>query len=214
MLESHIRPFYQRYLVNEVALRIPEWLTANHITALAGAVGLMIVPALAFNLPLLATVLLLISGYLDTLDGTIARLYGQISRVGAALDVTMDRLVEIAVIIGLFSVDPGNRAWEALLMMGSILICITGFLAVAIFTPNTSEKSFHHSPGIVERAELFLFFIVMIWLPDYYVLLSTVFTISVLITGALRLYQFWRQETGLNAATSTKSAIEKSLQII
>jgi len=79
-------------------------------------------------------------------------------------------------------------------MMSSLLVCTTGFLAVAIFTPNTSIKSFHHSPGIVERAELFIFFLAMIWLPNYYTLLACVFTVSVIITGALRLYQFWQSE--------------------
>lgn len=194
MLENYIRPIYQKYFVALAAENLPPWLTPNHITALAGTIGFMIVPALAFKMYLLATILLLISGYLDTLDGTMARLYGQITHVGAALDLTMDRLVEISVIIGLFAVDPEARAWPALLMISSLLLCTTGFLAVAIFTPNTSIKSFHHSPGVVERAEVFIFFIAMIWLPNYYVLLASIFTASVMITGSLRLYQFWQTE--------------------
>lgn len=49
----------------------------------------------------LAAVLLLASGVLDLIDGTLARQTGQTSRFGALLDSTVDRLCDAAVPVGL-----------------------------------------------------------------------------------------------------------------
>ena len=48
-----------------------------------------------------AVVLLMISGVTDGLDGTIARAWGQMSRVGQLLDPAADRLYILAALIGL-----------------------------------------------------------------------------------------------------------------
>lgn len=46
-------------------------------------------------------IVLLLSGFLDTLDGTIARLKGQSTRFGALLDSTLDRYADFSVFAGL-----------------------------------------------------------------------------------------------------------------
>lgn len=47
--------------------------------------------------------------------------------MGTILDIIFDRIVEFAIIFGLFTVDPVHRAGIALFMLGSILICVTSF---------------------------------------------------------------------------------------
>lgn len=71
----------------------------------------------------LAAVLLLASGVLDLIDGTLARRTGQTSRFGALLDSTVDRLCDAAVPVGLalFYVPFGS----AILM--PILLILSGF---------------------------------------------------------------------------------------
>jgi hypothetical protein len=78
----------------------------------------------------------------------------------------------------------------SLLMLGSILICVTSFLVVGIFLENTSQKSFYYSPGLIERAEAFLFFVLMILFSKAFSILAVIFSILVFLTAALRLYQF------------------------
>lgn len=46
-------------------------------------------------------IILLLSGFLDTLDGTIARLRGKSTRFGALLDSTLDRYADFFVFAGL-----------------------------------------------------------------------------------------------------------------
>lgn len=194
MLERYCRSPYQRWFVMPIATRLSRKVTPNQITCMAGFIGLMVLPALFFNFPMIAGVLVLLSGYLDTLDGTLARLNHTVSDMGSILDIIVDRIVEFAIVLGLFSVDPIHRGWMALLMLGSILICITSFLVVGIFTPNTSEKSFYYSPGLMERAEAFIFFLLMIFLPSAFNELALCFTLLVMLTTVQRLFQFYKHQ--------------------
>lgn len=192
MLENYIRPFYQKWFVDPFAKFLVHHLSPNNVTWLAAIIGILIAPALIVELNWLAILLLILSGFLDTLDGTIARLQKKHSAFGAMLDIVCDRIVEFAVVFGLFAVDPIHRGWLSISMLGSILLCITTFLVAGIFTKNNSQKSFYYSPGIMERAEAFIFFFLMILLPKYFQILASIFTFLVLLTAFIRMYEFKR----------------------
>jgi phosphatidylglycerophosphate synthase len=193
MMEHYLRPSYQQVLVNPVANRLRGRVTPNQITVLSGVFGVLVLPALVFNQVFLAIGLLLLSGYCDTLDGTLARAGQEISHWGSALDIMIDRLVELGVVLALWAVAPEVRGLWCLLMLGSMLLCITSFLVVGIFTANDSSKSFHYSPGLMERAEAFLFFIAMMLWPSMFVWLALLFTLLVLATAVSRLLEFRHQ---------------------
>lgn len=186
MIDSYFRSPYQRLCVDPLAARIPA--NANLITLLACFFGVLTLPLLQVS-AWLAAGALLVSGYLDTLDGTIARAQGRTSPAGAALDILCDRVVECAVVIGLFLVDPA-RAVLCLAMLASILLCVTSFLVVGVFSANESEKSFHYSPGLIERCEAFLFFLAMMLLPKLFTPLAALFTLLVTLTAVIRMRQF------------------------
>ncbi len=190
MLEENLRHHYQKWFVDPVAKAIQHYINPLHITILSGLLGLLVIPTLYYSKIALALLLLVSSGYLDTLDGTVARQTKASSAFGSAMDIVTDRLVEISVVIGLWLVDPTHRAFLSLLMLASMLLCITSFLVVGIFTSNDSHKGFHYSPGIMERAEAFIFFILMMLLPMYFVPLSILFIILVMLTTVIRLIEF------------------------
>jgi phosphatidylglycerophosphate synthase len=188
MLEAYLRPIYQSCLVDPIAKRFSHYSPAL-ITYLACAFGIMVVPALLFNSVTLAISFLLVSGFLDTLDGTVARINNKTSDRGIILDIASDRVVEVAVLVGLFAVDPSNRGWLTLCMLGSCYLYLTTFLVGDIFSPNRAQKSFQYSPGATERAEAFVLFILMIWLPNYFSLLAYMFTGLVLFSSYSRISQ-------------------------
>ncbi|NNM58561.1 MAG: CDP-alcohol phosphatidyltransferase family protein [Legionellales bacterium] len=190
MLESVIRTYYDRLLVAPIAKRLIGIVSPSQITLASGILGFLVFLVLLINLPILAVILLLLSGYCDTLDGAVARLSHQISNQGAVYDIVCDRFVEFFVILGLFSLDPNHRAWAAMFMLGSVLICITSFLVVGVFSQNTSEKSFHYSPGLMERPEAFIFFMVMMIWPHSFNWLAPVFSLLVILTAGLRVFEF------------------------
>jgi phosphatidylglycerophosphate synthase len=162
----------------------------NIFTLIALLLGSAILPCLVLNLRITAFIFLLLSGFLDTLDGSLARARGKSSPKGAAFDIISDRIVEVAIVLGLYMVDPTERALPSLLMLGSILICVTSFLIVGVFTENSSSKSFHYSPGLIERAEAFVFFGAMILIPSAFVMLAYLFSALVLLTALIRTVQF------------------------
>ena len=140
----------------------------------------------------LAVVLLLLSGYLDVLDGTLARLRKTSSALGTVYDIIADRIVEFSVIFGLFILAPNERAMACLLMLGSVLLCVTSFLVVGIFSDKKTNKNFDYSPGLIERAEAFMFFIAMILLPKYFLFLAYIFISLVCLTTIARVFEFKR----------------------
>ena len=186
MLERWLTNTYYTFLINPALFFFrkihPLW-----ITLLATISG--ICAAIAIHTPLLALLLMVLSGYFDSLDGAIARSFHKQSKAGAACDIISDRIVESSIIIALFTIDH-SRAIFCLMMLASVLICITSFLVVAIFSANNSSKSFYYSPGLIERPEAFCFFAAMLLLPSLFIPLAIMFTLAVFATAFIRLFAF------------------------
>ncbi len=190
MLEHTMRQYYQQILVAPVVQAIGHTISPISVTLLAVVFGVLFIPLLLTGHTILAVACLLFSGYLDTLDGSLARHQNNSTPLGSVLDIMADRLVEFSVILAFYLVDPTEHGLPTILMLGSILLCISSFLVVGIFTPNDSHKSFHYSPGLIERAEAFAFFIIMILVPHYFKPLAFLFTGLVILTAGIRLVQF------------------------
>lgn len=192
MIEQRLRTSYQKFLVTPLAQRLKENISPNTITLVSGILGLLVVPALWLQQQLLAVMVLLLSGYFDSLDGSLARLQAKTTAWGSVFDIFTDRMVEFSVVYGLWLVNPMYRSFYCILMLGSILLCVTSFLVVAIFVENQSDKGFHYNNGIMERAEAFIFFILMIMVPAAFVHLALLFSFLVILTAVLRLHWFYK----------------------
>lgn len=190
MLEFYIRPKLQKVCIDGVAARLVIFISPHFMTFLSVIFGVLVPVFLYFNLVYFAVGALLLSGYCDSLDGTMARLVQSSSEIGAVLDIVCDRAVEFSVVLGLFLVEPGSRALLSIIMLGSILICVSSFLVVGLFVENDSHKSFFYSRGLMERLEAFVFFIAMILLPRWFYFLAMTFSALVFLTAAIRVYDF------------------------
>lgn len=197
MLEQSMRDRCQRYILDPAMPWLSKWASPMALTLASGVFGFLCAFAIIVNYPLTATALLLVSGWLDMADGSLARYQNRPSTLGAALDIFVDRVVESVVVVALFLQFPSDRGLMCLLMMASMLLCITSFLVVGIFTENNTDKSFHYSPGLMERAEAFIFFILMIFLPQYFTILAISFSLLVLWTGVYRIIEFIRANNGI-----------------
>ncbi|NGX34550.1 MAG: Inner membrane protein YnjF [Candidatus Anoxychlamydiales bacterium] len=191
MLDSNFRNPYQKILINPLLkLKFIKKIEPNFITILSTFFGILSFFLIISARNYLAIFTLLISGYFDTLDGSIARITQNSSDIGSVLDIFSDRVVEMSIIIALFLVDPINRSFLSILMIASSYLCITSFLVVGIFFQNSSEKSFHYSAGIIERTEAFIFFILMIAFGKYFKILALTFSLLVFITAFIRIFEF------------------------
>ena len=95
---------------------------------------------------LLATILLLASGFCDTLDGVIARTYHQISLFGGFMDSLLDRYVDAAVYAGIIISGLCDVFWGLAALAGSLLVSYSRAKAEAAGIPMESI-------GLAERAE-------------------------------------------------------------
>ena|SRR3990167_4242144 len=192
MIEAYVRPIFQRYCVDSLASLICDrttW-TPNSITFAALIAGILSGACIVLHWSWLAVVFLWLSGYFDVLDGSVARLRQHSSEAGAVLDIVVDRVVEFIVLLALFSIDAATRGYAVIWMLGSNVLCITSFLVVGIFTQNSGKKSFHYSAGLMERAEAFIFYSIMIFIPIWFGVLAFVYVLLVLWTTGFRIFQF------------------------
>jgi archaetidylinositol phosphate synthase len=191
MLEKYMRDSLQRGCVDPVAQRV-SFVSPTQLTLVGCLVGIACGGAIALGWSGIGFALLLLTGYLDLLDGTVARFSGRTSPLGCVLDIVSDRVVEWAVILGLYFAHPEVSPLVSLLMLGSVLLCVTSFLVVGIFTQNQTAKSFHYSAGLMERAEAFIFFGLMLLFPSLFYFLAILFSFLVVLTAIIRVYQFYK----------------------
>ncbi|TNF69503.1 MAG: CDP-alcohol phosphatidyltransferase family protein [Gammaproteobacteria bacterium] len=193
MLEQSVRKPYQKLFVDWVAYQLSGKVHPITITFLSLLTGFISAISIFLNLPFVAIIFLLISGYLDTLDGTLARVSKTQSDLGCILDIMTDRMVEIMIILSLCFYHVETRALPGLLMLASIILCISAFLVIGIFTTNRANqgKSFFYSQGLMERAETFIFFIIMISIPSLFIPLAYLFSLLVIITAFLHIFRFF-----------------------
>jgi len=192
MIDSFFRSPYQKRVISPLLKwNLFRYVSPSLITLLGLVSGLLTPFLLGWHLPFLAFVTLLFSGFLDSLDGSLARKKNLTSDKGAVFDIVSDRIVESCTILGLYAYDP-TRGLLCLLMLIGILLCVTSFLVVGVFTKNNSEKSFHYSPGLIERAEAFIFFSLLILFPGLFTFLAALFIALMVFTTIQRTYQFYK----------------------
>jgi archaetidylinositol phosphate synthase len=141
--------------------------TIGFILALASAVAYAKAPNYLWLL-LVATVLLLASGFCDTLDGIIARTFQQVTVFGGFFDSLLDRYADAAVyaaiiIAGLSNPVLCNPVWGLAALAGSLLVSYSRARAEAVGIKMESV-------GFAERAERMLILaaatiIAFFWLP-------------------------------------------------
>jgi archaetidylinositol phosphate synthase len=100
-----------------------------------------------------AIFLLLFSGYCDALDGTLARLYKQVTSFGGFLDSLLDRYADAAIYFGIILSGLCSIPWGLTALIGSLLVSYVRARAEAA---NVKMESV----GFAERAERIIILVV------------------------------------------------------
>jgi len=74
---------------------------------------------------LLGGLLILLSGFFDVVDGSVARVTGRVSKQGAFLDSTLDRVAEVAVYLGILLGALASPVLVLLALSFSLLVSYT-----------------------------------------------------------------------------------------
>lgn len=193
MIDSYYRNACQRRIIDPFAIWCARRnLSPNQLTFLAAFFGVVAAIFVSMDHSMFALACLLVSGLCDAADGTLARLLQISSNRGSVLDIAGDRFVEASMVLGLYCYAPHERGLTCLVLLASFYLCVTTFLLSGIFEKNISSKSFHYSPGLIERSETFIFFAVVILADDLFLWLAPVFSALVFFTAIKRLTELYK----------------------
>ena len=185
MLDTHARKYVNPIIELGAEFLLKLKLTPNNVTILALLLGVSTSIFLYFDMQIIAVTLLWVSGYLDAVDGAMARRSNSSSSFGTLLDIVSDRIVEVSIVLvlGLKFVDV---RYNLIVLTVCILMSMTIFLTVGALSEKKGVKSFYYQAGVVERSEGFIFFSLMILIPSYLGIITNIFSILIIITAIKR----------------------------
>lgn len=128
------------------------------VAALLYASAVPSIGLIRFNAIILGGIVLLISGFFDIVDGTVARVTKSSSRKGSFLDSSLDKLSEVAVFLGLAI---GDLAEPLLCMIALSLSLIVSYVRARAESLGIELKGI----GIGERAERLLILAIIGMIP-------------------------------------------------
>jgi archaetidylinositol phosphate synthase len=189
----------QQMLAAEAQAAHKIGLTPNLLSAIGLALSLFsaVAYAMAQNQPLLlllAVILLLASGFCDTIDGVLARTHQQTSAFGGFFDSLMDRYADAAVYVGVIIGGLCDPIWGLIALAGSLLVSYSRARAEAAGIKMESV-------GVAERAERMIILAVasvaaIFWLPALnigIILLAVLSNLTVLQRG-LHVYRVLKKK--------------------
>jgi phosphatidylglycerophosphate synthase len=190
MIDTHARKYFQP-LFDKLALGlVPLRLSPNALTLGAFAAGTGASVAFVSGLRETALAALILSGILDVLDGTVARMT-KTTHLGAFLDLTLDRVVEVAFVTAAALAVPDSRL-SCVFVLGSTIFSFSVFLLSGNLVKKKSEKVFYYQAGLAERTETFIVFGLAILWPSYTACFFYIFAAMIAFTGGQRFLETYK----------------------
>jgi len=149
---------------------------------------------------LLAAVFFIITAFIDIIDGSVARVAGKATKLGAYLDTIVDRYVEAIIVFGLIFASLPNfyipaYAWIFLYFLGSFM---TTYAKSAASEKGLVKKELRG--GLLERADrmllLFVGFLAAILNPLYLTYIIVLLAVLTNISALQRIYTAIRSRNG------------------
>mgnify|MGYP000197489181 FL=1 len=198
MFDAQLRPLIDR-LLNPIGRGLVALgMTANQVTMIGAAFGLIAAGCVAAGLFYPALWFVIANRVIDGLDGAVARA-SRSSDFGGYLDIVSDFIFYSAIPMA-FAVARPETALAAAFLIFSFLGTATSFLGFAILaekhqvtTKIRGKKAFYYLGGLTEGTETILLFLAMLVWPDYFSLMAIVFGILCWVTTGTRIYAAYRQ---------------------
>ena len=198
MFDAQLRPLIDR-LLNPIGRGLAALgMTANQVTMIGAAFGLIAAGCVAAGLFYPALWFVIANRVIDGLDGAVARA-SRSSDFGGYLDIVSDFIFYSAIPLA-FAVARPETALAAAFLIFSFIGTATSFLGFAILaekhqvtTQICGKKAFYYLGGLTEGTETILLFLAMLVWPDYFSLMAIVFGILCWVTTGTRINAAYRQ---------------------
>ncbi|MDP1668996.1 CDP-alcohol phosphatidyltransferase family protein [Phaeovulum sp.] len=197
MIDSAILPLQRRLLLPAAAALAARGISADRITLAGLALGMLVVPALAYGHFWLALGLIALNRVADGLDGAVARLVGPTDR-GAFMDIAFDFLFYALVPLGFALANPAH-AVPAAVLITAFVGTGSSFLAFAAIAAKRGikataypTKGLYYLGGLTEGAETIAVFALMCVWPAAFPVLAYLFAAACAMTTLTRWRQGWQ----------------------
>ena len=211
MLDSVIRPHIDKPLAIVAKQAVALGISANAATAMGFALGIVAAALIASQLYWAGLGVLLLSRFMDGLDGAIAR-HTRLTDVGGFLDITLDFIFYAVVVFAFALADPARNALAAAFLATSFMAPAATFLAYAVFAAKhniTTEirgaKSLYYLGGLTEGFETIFTLCLMCVFPDWFSVIAVVYAIMCWITAGTRIAAAVATFGALDAAAGERS---------
>ncbi|MEM8950546.1 MAG: CDP-alcohol phosphatidyltransferase family protein [Pseudomonadota bacterium] len=201
MFDAGLRPIIDPPLARLAAMAQKAGWTADGVTIAGFLLGLLAIPAIAFEAYLIGLVLIILNRLADGLDGALARITEKTDR-GGFLDITLDFIFYSSIPFAFALADPFENGLAAAFLIFSFIGTGCSFLAYAIMaerhglsTDIRGQKSLYYLGGLTEGTETIGLFVLACLLPAWFPLLAWIFGALCWITTATRVHAGWRTFT-------------------
>ena len=198
MFDAQLRPLIDRLLdpIGRGLVRLG--VTANQVTMIGAAFGLIAAGCVAAGLFHTALWFVIANRVIDGMDGAVARA-SRSSDFGGYLDIVSDFIFYSAIPMA-FAVAQPKTALAAAFLIFSFIGTATSFLGFAILAEKhhvtaqiRGKKAFYYLGGLTEGTETILLFLAMLVWPDYFSVMAIIFGILCWVTTGTRIYAAYRQ---------------------
>jgi len=170
--------------------------TPNALTWLGLLLSVGAAALIALRQPFAAGFIVLVSGLFDMLDGALARFTGKSTRFGAILDSTLDRLGEVAILLGLLILFVRDLATPGIIIAG---VTLSGALMVSYLRARAEAAGLIGEIGLFTRTERVIILSLGLLLSGInYALITSLGIIAFFsyLTVIQRLLHAWHQTKG------------------
>jgi CDP-diacylglycerol---glycerol-3-phosphate 3-phosphatidyltransferase len=166
--------------------------TPNTLTICSLLVTLVASALIVFNQLIAAALVMLFASFFDILDGALARGTNRVTKFGAALDSSLDRLAEAAIFIGLtifYAIDGSilGVALSGAAMVTSLMVSYTRARAEGL--------GIDCQVGIFTRSERIAALVIGLLLSHFGIILTGILMLIIVlssVTVGQRLYHIWK----------------------
>jgi len=137
--------------------------------------------------------IMLVAGFFDMLDGALARRTKRVTRFGAFLDSTLDRLSEAVILLGILVLQAREQAVTGIVLAG---IALVGSLLVSYIRARAEALGLECRTGLFARPERVVVLALGLLLSHFsYALIGALAIIVIFsfFTAGQRLFYVWRQ---------------------
>lgn len=193
MFDAQIRPIIDPALNAQGRFLARLGFTANQVTLIGLALGLVAAGLIVAGATYWALVPLLLSRLADGLDGAVARARGG-TDFGGYLDITCDFLFYGAIPFAFILADSASNGVAGAFLLLSFYFNGTSFLGFSLLadrhglkTDARGQKALYFSGGLLEGAETIGFLVLLCLMPDAFAALAWIFGSLCFLTATSRI---------------------------